>query len=768
MEILQLFIAAWIPILKMLIVTAVGSFIALPSIGVLSEEARKNLNSNFHFPNDVVTIVPKRSDRASLPPLGYLTISETNLRAGLRFPPPAELIEILRRCGVNLSQFSFRAMSVTVGLIALFRDRGATLTPEHLSRMGRYGRVTFRSKWLDLRTRDPSKNWANAFFFVKNDWGLLEKWGRMKDLPSPLHVEEEDIMRILKVPDIEHLLFEVRHISRYIEEEFLFKVGLSFHAGSSEPSKVIEDFKKSIAFKIIIQDHVQKARDHIYDIEVKALEQQCIEDGFIRGFLKGVVYYVFLPSLAGNNLSKSFTLTSVASTWFMPINMLLTFVIGSAFGWILNKIIKVPSHLRALLLGCSASGNLGVMLLIIIPATCNEVGGLFGNPALCNSRALSYASICMGINNMIFWSYVYNIVRLSVGFREEKKKIRQNEASAPKSIEDGAVSTNENGEDYWKDAKESFSASGEYVHEKSCTKLSEPSTKSKIIGLTIGIVSPFRRALIGEKAPLRSIQANDNIDIILHSDEAVPATTLIMGGNLVKGFHKSDIKMSAVVGVVIVRYLLLPLTGVCIIKGAIHIGILHPDPLYHFVLLVQYAVPPAMNMGKCCFSHFGAFLLLYFLVSFHDFNNYLKFWRSVISQLLGAGESECSVIFFWTYALTLVLFPLWSAYFIWLVHQIISMLIEEIFLVEKSNFIFSYFDLNFASLESIYIYKKLCLLSLLKYILNIYGILILKLSLIYHKIYVLKSMKIYYDYLIFFILINYKFIFFIKQKREKN
>ncbi|KAH0470348.1 hypothetical protein IEQ34_000071 [Dendrobium chrysotoxum] len=90
------------------------------------------LCKNFHFPNDVVTIIPKRSDQASLPPPGYLTISETHL-----------------------------VLSVTVGLIALFRDRGATLTPEHLSRMGRFtsdthGRVTFRSKWLDLRTGDSS------------------------------------------------------------------------------------------------------------------------------------------------------------------------------------------------------------------------------------------------------------------------------------------------------------------------------------------------------------------------------------------------------------------------------------------------------------------------------------------------------------------------------------------------------------------------------------------------------------------------------------
>ncbi|KAI0494884.1 hypothetical protein KFK09_025030 [Dendrobium nobile] len=56
----------------------------------------------------------------------------------------------------------------------------------------------------------------------------------------------------------------------------------------SEPSRVIEDFKKSIAFKTIVHDHVEEARDHIYEIEVKELEQQCTEDVFIRGFLKGV------------------------------------------------------------------------------------------------------------------------------------------------------------------------------------------------------------------------------------------------------------------------------------------------------------------------------------------------------------------------------------------------------------------------------------------------------------------------------------------------
>ncbi|KAH0460466.1 hypothetical protein IEQ34_011129 [Dendrobium chrysotoxum] len=369
--------------------------------------------------------VPARTDRACFPPPGYVTVYEFSLRAGLRFPPSSELIDILTICGVCLSEFSYRAMSIVMGLIVLFRDRGV---------------------------------------------GLQKKWGKLKELPVPLHIGAEDLLRILKLPDLDALHYEVRYLSRYVDEEYLFKVGLSTQAGRSHaqmlkksarvpevvpqknhskrpgseeglqesrkkradevltvvskgprasPSKsyipedvlnhqcighrraeelysdfklemtktlndwnkefvkvkylqgeykkkydskvkemkvvedqlegcrtelankitqnermdrlhielveaqatikqqekaqqvleaenerlqsvlsekeaqqllsaVIEEFKKSYAFKIIIEDHIQEARSHIYDVEVKALEAECAEDGFIRGFMKGV------------------------------------------------------------------------------------------------------------------------------------------------------------------------------------------------------------------------------------------------------------------------------------------------------------------------------------------------------------------------------------------------------------------------------------------------------------------------------------------------
>ena len=41
------------------------------------------------------------------------------------------------------------------------------------------------------------------------------------------------------------------------------------------------------------------------------------------------------------------------------------------------------------------------------------------------------------------------------------------------------------------------------------------------------------------------------------------------------------------------------------------------------------------------------------------------FFPGTIMQLFGVGESECSVIFVWVYALASVSVTVWSAFFMW-------------------------------------------------------------------------------------------------------
>ncbi|KAH0467519.1 hypothetical protein IEQ34_004757 [Dendrobium chrysotoxum] len=198
------------------------------------------IRKKFHIINEVLIIAPKSSDRVHVPPPRFIDVYEMTLHAGLRFPPAPELLEIFKACGVSLPQFLYRAITIMVGLAVFFRERGVTLTMEYLSKMCKFtsdthGRVFCQNnkKWLDFSTRDSSKNWSSLFFFVKNEWGLPEKWGRLKELPDSPNIRERKILKILKFSDTKSLQHELRYISGCVTEEYLFKVGLSIQAGRS-------------------------------------------------------------------------------------------------------------------------------------------------------------------------------------------------------------------------------------------------------------------------------------------------------------------------------------------------------------------------------------------------------------------------------------------------------------------------------------------------------------------------------------------------------
>ncbi|PIA48426.1 hypothetical protein AQUCO_01400786v1 [Aquilegia coerulea] len=140
-----------------------------------------------------------------------------------------------------------------------------------------------------------------------------------------------------------------------------------------------------------------------------------------RNHFNTVVFYVFSPTFIETNLAKTITFDSMIKLWFMPLNVLVTFIIGSAFGWIVIKISRPASHLKGLILGCCAAGNLGNLPLIIIPAVCKEKGSAFGDPDRCRTYGIAYASLSMAISIIYLWTYVYHILR--VYSTEEEKEV---------------------------------------------------------------------------------------------------------------------------------------------------------------------------------------------------------------------------------------------------------------------------------------------------------------------------------------------------------
>lgn len=367
----------------------------------------------------------------------------------------------------------------------------------------------------------------------------------------------------------------------------------------------------------------------------------------VRKQLNTIVFFVLNPALVCINLANTVTFESVVLLWFMPFNILITFVIGSALGWLLVKLTRAPQHLRGLVLGCCAAGNLGNLPLIIVPAVCREKGSPFGAPDVCHTYGMAYASLSMAIGAIYLWSYVYNIVRVSSVGTTEVINIEDDSPAKMREplldSKDCSISV-----DYADQLTLPYTQSEENLKVTTAHKVKRflrmlsreiniqallaPSTTGAILGFIIGMVPQLRKLLIGSTAPLRVLQ--DSTSML--GDAAIPALTLIMGGNLLKGLKGSGIRASLLIGIIVVRYIFLPLLGIAIVKGAVQLGLVNPDPLYQFVLLLQYALPPAMNIGT-------------------------------ITQLFGAGESECSVIMLWTYALASVALTLWSTLFMWLV-----------------------------------------------------------------------------------------------------
>ncbi|KAK2988176.1 hypothetical protein RJ640_020658 [Escallonia rubra] len=348
-------------------------------------------------------------------------------------------------------------------------------------------------------------------------------------------------------------------------------------------------------------------------------------------------------------------------------------------------------------------GNLGNMLLIIIPAVCKEKGSPFGAPDVCHTYGMAYASLSMAIiitteaggsayitpgklslsaevqiGAIYLWSYVYNIVRIS----SRASSIEVEIISSPhdsKSSSESSISQPESCTEPLLSSKDSVGLVDKYA--LPCTTLDGKAQLSiaekfkrlfETVLRKINVKRLFAPSTTGAASYVQFVLASSCLTTtIMHAnwpyygsfvsfifltatlcvlicttmpvpflydcrDGAIPALTLIVGGNLLKGLRGSGIKKSIIVGIIVARYVALPLIGIVIVRGALKFGLVHSDPLYQFVLLLQFALPPAMNIGT-------------------------------ITQLFGAGESECSVIMLWTYALASISLTLWSTFFMWLV-----------------------------------------------------------------------------------------------------
>ncbi|KAM7529485.1 hypothetical protein LguiB_032895 [Lonicera macranthoides] len=390
-----------------------------------------------------------------------------------------------------------------------------------------------------------------------------------------------------------------------------------------------------------------------------------------------IVFKIFTPSLMFASLAKTVTFQDIISWWFMPVNIGLTFLMGGILGWIAVKILKPKPHLEGLIIATCSSGNLGNLLLIIIPAICSEKGSPFGDHDVCATHGLSYSSFSMALGGFYLWTYTYQLIRSSAMrykamiaakevFKAPNMDLNANEKAhllggeepgeyvsivvPTKSTEEGrenqvvrppfnflkvtagfdgimpqesAFGSMKEDESFWSKLKSTL--------HQILEELAAPPTLAAIVGFMFGAVPWLKHLVIGDNAPLRVIQ--DSIKLL--GDGTIPCITLILGGNLTRGLRHATLVPSSIVAVICVRYVILPVIGIGVVKAAANLGILPSDPLFQFVLMTQFTLPPAMSIAT-------------------------------VTELFDVAQAECSVLFLWTYLVAAFALTVWATIYMWI------------------------------------------------------------------------------------------------------
>ncbi|KAK8558305.1 hypothetical protein V6N13_038778 [Hibiscus sabdariffa] len=321
-----------------------------------------------------------------------------------------------------------------------------------------------------------------------------------------------------------------------------------------------------------------------------------------RKLLNGLVFSLLLPCLIFSQLGQAITLQKMLEWWFIPVNVVLSAVVGSVIGFFVVTLVKPPYPYFKFSIVQIAIGNIGNVPLVLIAALCRDTSNPFGDTDTCSTRGTAYISFGQWVGAIILYTYVFHMFAPPVEgtFDLEEAslphKFPQKDASSehpPLLVEEAAPIDSDDSND--KGKIKDFLV---FLYEKLKLKqILQPPIIASILAMFLGAVPFLKRLIFTSDAPLYFFTDS----CIILGEAMIPCILLALGGNLVDGPGpgSSRIGLRTLVAIIVVRLCLVPPAGLGIVMLADKLGFLPAgDKMFRFVLLLQHSMPTSVLSGK--------------------------------------------------------------------------------------------------------------------------------------------------------------------------
>ncbi|KAK9106183.1 hypothetical protein Scep_023027 [Stephania cephalantha] len=359
--------------------------------------------------------------------------------------------------------------------------------------------------------------------------------------------------------------------------------------------------------------------------------------------LSKLVFALFLPCLIFSQLGGAITLHNVAQWWFIPVNVLISTIIGCILGYLVAIICRPPPQFYRFTVIMTGLGNTGNLPIAIIGSVCHSPDNPFGEG--CQNRGVAYVSFAQWVAVILVYTFVYHMMEPPLAYYEiveeegveieEVAPVAENDISRPLLVEAewpgieeketvhsktpfiarifnsiSSISMSNIRDVDFEALEEGASSSPKSIRclaeprvvrkirvvaeQTPIQHILQPPTIASLLAIAIGMIPQVKAVFFGYHAPLSVL--TDSFEILAAA--MVPSVMLILGGMLAEGPNDSKLGMRTTIGIIVARLLVLPLLGIGVVTLADKLNFLvHDDEMYIFVLLLQYTTPSAILLG---------------------------------------------------------------------------------------------------------------------------------------------------------------------------
>ncbi|CAJ2671055.1 unnamed protein product [Trifolium pratense] len=323
-----------------------------------------------------------------------------------------------------------------------------------------------------------------------------------------------------------------------------------------------------------------------------------------RRLLNGLVFSLLLPCLIFSQLGQAVTLEKMLDWWFIPMNVVLSSIVGSIIGFIVASIVRPPYPFFKFTIIHIGIGNIGNVPLVLIGALCRDQNNPFGDSLKCSTDGTAYISFGQWVGAIILYTYVFNMLAPppegTFDIDHERLPLKSS-TKVDGSTEQAPLLAREEGEE--EENLVVSSASGKskiklllaFLYDKLKLKqILQPPIIASILAMTLGAVPFLKKLIFTPEAPLFFF--TDSCMIL--GEAMIPCILLALGGNLIDGPGSSKLGFRTTAAIVFARLVLVPPVGLGIVTLADKLGFLPADDkMFRFVLLLQHSMPTSVLSG---------------------------------------------------------------------------------------------------------------------------------------------------------------------------